>query len=75
MAIHHAVSGELISVAPLAAPLGDSQSTTLVLDKHLKVLRLALPAGKQLPEHAVAGPITLYCLDGAVDVVDGSEQR
>jgi quercetin dioxygenase-like cupin family protein len=31
-------------------------------------MRLILPAGKTLPEHTVDGPITMHCLEGAIDV-------
>ena len=68
MATHHASSGELLHLRPLEAPLDGTQSTTLLRDDQLKVMRLALPAGKELPEHAVDGPITMHCLQGAIDV-------
>lgn len=50
------------------AALGGTQSTTLLRDEQLKVMRLVLPAGKELPEHVVGGPITMHCLEGAIDV-------
>ncbi len=31
-------------------------------------MRLCLPAGKQVPPHAVAGAITLQCLQGSIEV-------
>ncbi|MFI8644335.1 MULTISPECIES: cupin domain-containing protein [Pseudomonas] len=34
-------------------------------------MRLILKAGKELPPHAVAGPITLYCHQGSVEVRAG----
>ncbi len=68
MATHHASSGELIDLRPLGAPLDDTQSTILLHDEQLKVMRLVLPAGKELPEHAVDGSITMHCLEGAIDV-------
>ena len=68
MATHHAASGELVSLRPLGAPLADTQSTTLLHDEQLRVMRLVLPAGKELPEHAVEGPITMHCLEGAIEV-------
>lgn len=68
MALHHASSGELVNIRPLGLPLDDNQSTTLLRDSQLKVMRLVLPAGKELPEHAVDGPMTMQCLQGAIDV-------
>lgn len=69
MATHHASSGELINLRPLGAPLNDTQSTTLLHDEQLRVMRLVLPAGKELPEHAVDGPITMHCIEGVIDVI------
>lgn len=68
MATHHASSGALLHLRPLGAPLDDTQSTALLRDEQLKVMRLVLPAGKELPEHAVDGPITMHRLKGAIDV-------
>jgi quercetin dioxygenase-like cupin family protein len=68
MAIHHAASGDLVDLRPLGLPLDDTQSRTILRDEQLKVMRLVLPSGKELPEHAVNGPITMYCLEGAIDV-------
>lgn len=69
MATKHASSGELIDLRPLGAPLDDSQSATLLRDEQLKVMRLVMPVGKVLHDHAVDGPITMQCLEGAVEVV------
>lgn len=68
MATHHAASGEVVDLRPLATPLHDTQSTTLVREEQLKVMRLVLPAGKELPDHAVDRPITMHCLQGVVNV-------
>ncbi len=73
MATQHASSSDLIDLRPLGAPLDDTQSITLLRNEQLKVMRLVLPTGKELPKHAVDGPITMHCLEGAIDVtVHGS---
>jgi len=68
MATKHASSGEIIDLRPLGTPLDDSQSTTLLRDEQLKVMRLVMPADKELHDHAVEGPITMQCLEGAIEV-------
>jgi quercetin dioxygenase-like cupin family protein len=68
MATKHASSGELIDLRPLGAPLEDTQSTTLLRDAQLKVMRLVMPTGKELHDHAVGGPITMQCLEGEIEV-------
>ena len=66
MATNHASSGEVIDLRPLGAPLDDAQSTTLLRDEQLKVMRLVMPTGKELHDHAVDGPITMQCLEGEI---------
>jgi quercetin dioxygenase-like cupin family protein len=66
MAIHHASSGEVIDIRPLGSQLAQSVTSTLVKSDRLEVLRLVLPAGKEIPAHEVAGPITVQCLEGRV---------
>ncbi|QDZ29152.1 cupin domain-containing protein [Noviherbaspirillum sp. UKPF54] len=66
--LHHATSGELIDVRPLAEKLRQSMSTALLRTDDLEVMRLVLPADKSVPEHHVAGEITLLCLEGTVEL-------
>ena len=69
MALHHAFSGEIVDLRPLGAPLVDTQSTTVLRDAQLMVMRIVLPAGKRLPAHAVEGPITMHGLEGEIDII------
>ena len=66
MAIPHATSGQLVDVRPLGAKLKQSITTTLVKTDNLEVIRLVLPAGKEIPPHQVTGEITVQCLEGRV---------
>jgi quercetin dioxygenase-like cupin family protein len=68
MALSHANSGDVVEIRPPGTRIGDSPSTAIVRDGHIEVMRLLLPAGKSLPEHAVAGPMTLHCMEGVIDV-------
>ena len=57
-------------------PGGPAQTATLVKAPYLKVVRLVVPAGKDIPEHAAPGDITVHCLTGAVDfTADGRTVR
>lgn len=67
MAIHHAASGELIDVRPLAEGLKSSVSKALYKTDHLEVFRMVLLAGKTMPAHHVAGEVTVLCLEGSVE--------
>jgi quercetin dioxygenase-like cupin family protein len=67
MALKHALSGEVLQLLP-ATPATALISQALVCAPRLEVMRLALEAGKLIPGHAVAGPLTIQCLQGSVEV-------
>ncbi len=75
MALKHARSGETVNLlSPGESPAPISQA--LVSTPEIELMRLVLKAGKDVPVHAVAGPITLYCHEGTVDVqVESAWQR
>lgn len=76
MAIHHASSGEIVDVRPLGAAVASTITSVLVKTAVLEVIRLVIPAGKDVPEHKAPGEITVQCLEGAVDfTADGRTQR
>src|ERR1051326_2824646 len=64
MAIPHAAPGQVIELHPLGATLHDAVTTTLVKTAHLEVIRLMVPAGKEIPSHKTSGEITVQCLEG-----------
>lgn len=66
MAIHHAVSAEIIDVRPLGERLKETRTRTLVKTDSLEIIRIVLPAGKLLPPHRVEGEITVQCLEGRI---------
>lgn len=72
MAIHHAVSGELINIRPLGSSIGTTRTSTLYKTQHLEVFRMVLLAGKEMPEHKVAGELTVQCLEGSIEFSIGS---
>ena len=67
MAIPHATSGQAVDVRPLGDRLGGAVTATLVKTDDLEVIRLVVPAGKEIPEHRARGAITVQCLEGAVE--------
>jgi quercetin dioxygenase-like cupin family protein len=67
MAIPHAQPGEPVDVRPLGPQLTASQTTTLIKTDAIEVIRLVLPAGKEVPPHQVGGEITVQCLEGKVE--------
>lgn len=74
MAIPHANPGDLIDIRPLGEALKDARTTTLIKTDSLEVIRLILPAGKEIARHAVPGEITVQGLEGRISFrVRGSE--
>lgn len=72
MAIHHALSGELINIRPLGSAITTTLSATLYKTQHLEVFRMVLLAGKEMPEHDVVGELTVQCLEGSVEFSIGT---
>lgn len=67
MALHHAVSGEIVDVRPLGEKLTQAIPVTLVKTARLQVFRYVLLKGKEFADHKVHGGITIQCLEGVVE--------
>jgi quercetin dioxygenase-like cupin family protein len=72
VALLHAQPCEVIDIRPLGPQLDAKVSTSLLKTDRLQLMRLVLQAGQRMPEHRVAGEITIQCLEGAADVVTPS---
>ncbi len=66
MAIPHAQPGEVVDVRPLGSALASAQTQTLFRAEQVEVIRLVVPAGKEISEHKAKGEITVLCLEGRV---------
>jgi quercetin dioxygenase-like cupin family protein len=75
MAMPHANSGEVIDIRPLGEGLTRSITATLVKTDRLEIIRLVVPAGKEIPPHQVAGEITVQCLEGRIAFTAGGTTR
>lgn len=67
MAIAHARPGEMMDVGPLGAALSQTKTHTLIRTPAVELIRMVLPAGKELKEHRAPGEITVHCLEGRVE--------
>lgn len=68
MALHHAEPGEIVDLAPLGAGIKDVGSQAIIKTEQFEAMRLVLHAGEEIPEHRVAGNITLQCLEGRIEI-------
>lgn len=51
---------------PLGKAVGAAKSTTLMKSDGLELIRLVIPAGKEIPPHRGPGEITVQCIEGHV---------
>ena len=68
MALPHASSGQLIDINPLGTRLDEAHSNALFKTAQLELMRLVLPRGKGMPEHAVPGAVTIQCIEGEIEL-------
>ncbi|MGC2084445.1 MAG: cupin domain-containing protein [Bradyrhizobium sp.] len=64
MAVLHANPGEIVDLRPLGPKLRDAKTTAIVKTPSFEAARLIIRAGAHIAPHQVAGPITLYCIEG-----------
>ena len=72
MALPHAQPLDIIDVRPLGPGLRDAVTTSLIKTPTLQLMRLVLQSGLGLPEHSVAGAISVQCLEGEAVVTTPS---
>jgi quercetin dioxygenase-like cupin family protein len=73
MALKHARAGESVDLSPLGTGLQQARTEAIVKSKSFEAVRLVVRAGTMIPTHKVPGQITLFCLEGRVEIVlDGS---
>lgn len=72
MALKHAQPLECIDLHASDMQRGTTISSSLLKTAHLQLIRIVLLAGRALPEHHVAGEITIQCIAGEADIVTPS---
>jgi len=68
MALHHAKPGEIVDLKPIGVGLKEAASAAIVKTDRFEAIRLIIHAGAEMPRHKVDGEITLYCLEGHVEL-------
>jgi nucleotide-binding universal stress UspA family protein/quercetin dioxygenase-like cupin family protein len=61
-----AAPGEVVDVRPLGPALASARKRTLVRAEQVEIIRLVVPAGKQIEEHKAKGELIVQCLEGRV---------
>ncbi|KQW63995.1 cupin 2 conserved barrel domain protein [Variovorax sp. Root411] len=73
MALHHASSGQVVALGTLDVQAAETRA--LLKARDLEIMWLVLPAGKQVPPHAVSTSMTLQCMRGKVEVQVGGSVK
>lgn len=66
MAIPHAKPGEVVDIRPLGAALATTATRVLVKTDDVEVIRLIVPAGRDIPNHLAKGELIVQCLEGKI---------
>ena len=62
------MSGQSRPLPPLGKNLHRHRTRALLKARQLELVHLVLPAGHELPTHSAPGEITLYCIEGAMNL-------
>jgi len=73
MSGQHEYSGEVVDVRPLGAALATTSTRTLVKTETVTVVRMIVPAGKEIPTHTAKGELIVQCLEGRIAFTVGGK--
>jgi len=62
MAMHHAAPGEITKLRSISD--AEARTTAIVKTDSFEAIHLVVRAGEQIPDHKVAGTLSLYCMEG-----------
>ena len=72
MALEHAKPGEIIALTGAGEDTPAFAAIALAKTEQMELIRLVLPAGKEMHEHHVKGEITFQCLSGEIAFITRS---
>jgi nucleotide-binding universal stress UspA family protein/quercetin dioxygenase-like cupin family protein len=58
--------GDVVDFRPLGTGLSAAKTNALARTDELEIIRLIVPAGKDIPEHKAGGAVVVHCLEGRV---------
>ena len=67
MATRHADPGERVDLETWADDLPGARTKVIAKTDRMELIRLFLPAGKELSSHKVNGPLTVHCIRGKAE--------
>ncbi len=74
MALHHADAGEVMKLPSVSD--AKTKTAALVKTDSFETIHLVVRADERIPDHKVAGSISLYCVEGSAIIgTDDGERR
>ncbi len=73
MALDHLQNTEVFDLHDFGGPVGQAASQALLKTEQIELMRLVLPQGQSVPQHQVAGLLTLQCLVGELEIDFGAD--
>lgn len=67
MATQHAGPGEIVDLETWADDQRAVRTKAIAKTDEMELIRVFLPAGKEIPTHKVGGPITVHCIQGKAE--------
>ena len=67
MATRHADPGERVDLETWTDDLPEARTKVIAKTDRMELIRLFLPAGKELSSHKVTGPLTVHCIRGKAE--------
>jgi nucleotide-binding universal stress UspA family protein len=58
--------GDILDVRPIGTALDPAKTRILAKTDDLEIIRLMVPAGKEIPEHKAKGTLVVHCLEGQI---------
>lgn len=68
MATHHASPGEIVDLKTWAQDLPGEGNKVIAKTEEMELMRLVLPAGRDIPSHKVQGPLVIHCITGEIEL-------
>lgn len=76
MVATNAHAGEMVNVRPLGSTLDKTTTSTLAKTDDMEIIRLVMPAGREIMTHTAPGEVIIQCLEGKVSFkVQSKEQE
>lgn len=75
MATHHASPFEIVDLETWADDLPRKKTKVIAKTPDMELARLVIGAGEVFPDHRVAGPIVVHCVEGEIEFSADDETK